>query len=91
MARLRSRLEPLRVADVMTLPTAADALVPLDDREVIEPHASAWQAFLELAGRRRRRLAVVDDGRLVGIVSHHDLQEALAGEGAEADSARQAA
>jgi Zn-dependent protease len=131
MARVRGRLEPLRVAEVMTaqpitvdavtplgtvlegpfatrrvagfpvtrderlvgfLPwrrvadraaspdgaTAADAMVPLGPDDVVAPQASAWQAFLKIAGSDVGRVAVVDGGRLVGIVSRHDLQHALA-------------
>jgi Zn-dependent protease len=131
MARLRGRLAPLRVTEVMTrqpmtvdartpvaevlagplatrrvagfpvtrddrlvgfLPwrrlaeraegadgaTAGEAMVPLGAEDVVGPHASAWQAFLKIAGNDLGRVAVVDGGRLVGIVSRHDLQHALA-------------
>ena len=142
LARLRARLEPLRVAEVMTrqpitvdavtplgavldgplatrrvagfpvirgerlvgfLPwrrvadgaggaTAGDVMVPVGPDDVVAPQSSAWQAFLKIAGNDVGRVAVVDAGRLVGIVSRHDLQHAVAdGERARDATARRAA
>jgi Zn-dependent protease/CBS domain-containing protein len=71
-----------RVADRAADPdgaTAADAMVPLGPDDVVTPQASAWQAFLKVAGNDVGRVAVVDGGRLVGIVSRRDLQHALNG------------
>jgi CBS domain-containing protein len=142
-ARLRARLEPLRVVDVMTpepltvdaamplsallddpaghqvagypvlrggrlvgfLPwsrvtagvegradaTAADAMLPLGLDDVVSPHASAWQAFLKVARNPMGRLAVVEDGRLIGIASRRDMQRALDTEGVREELAHRAA
>jgi Zn-dependent protease len=143
MSGLRGRLEPLRVADVMTprpvtvdaaaplvvvlgddyarhrvagfpvtrdgrlvgyLPwraagrdggieavTAADAMVPVGPDDVVTPHASAWQAFLKIAGSPVGRVVVVDGGRVVGIVSQRDLQHTLDVDGLRTDARRRAA
>jgi len=73
---IRARLEPLRVADVMTVdePAVADAPPPAD---TVAAEASAWQAFLKLGRAEAGRLAVIDGGRVVGVVSRRDLQDAL--------------
>ena len=71
--------------------TAADAMVPLGPDDVIAPQASAWQAFLRIANNGIGRVAVVDRDRLVGIVSHHDLHRALAGDRRRSGDARRAA
>jgi Zn-dependent protease len=142
LSRVRSRLEPLRVADVMTpqpvtvdaatpladvladrfaahrvagfpvtregrlvgyLPwrrvaeraheggTAADAMAPLGPDDVVTPRASAWRAFLAISGNAVGRVMVLDADRLVGVVSAHDLQHALAIAGLRADATRRAA
>jgi len=84
---IRARLEPLRVADVMAAAEPADA-PPLADAVAAE--ASAWHAFLKLGRAGAGRLAVVDGGRVVGVVSRRDLQDALL-ERPDADVARRAA
>jgi Zn-dependent protease len=86
---IRARLEPLRVADVMAPaePAVAEAPPPAN---AVAAEASAWQAFLKLGRAEAGRLAVVDGGRVVGVVSRRDLQDALL-ERPDADVARRAA
>ena len=86
---IRARLEPLRVADVMAAaePAGAEAPPPAD---TVAAEASAWHAFLKLGRAGAGRLAVVDGGRVVGVVSRRDLQDALL-ERPDADVARRAA
>jgi Zn-dependent protease len=96
MARLHARLEPLRVADVMRHHPILDGqgagtLGRLDPDEVVTPESSAWAAFLKAARHRGGRVAVVDRGRLVGIVSHRDLEHAAALEGVRAAADHRAA
>jgi Zn-dependent protease len=144
LARVRSRLHPLRVADVMTpepitveaatplatvlserfaahrvsgFPvtddgrlvgfvtwslieqrarasdeaTAGEAMLPAGPEHVVAPRDSAWTAFLKIARNRVGRVAVVDEGRVVGIVSHRDLQHVLAVERVRANLADRAA
>lgn len=52
----------MRVRDVMTSPV-----------HTIGPDAPAWEALALMRGHRIRRLPVVEDGRLVGIVTWTDL------------------
>ena len=88
---IRARLEPLRVAEVMT-PVDADAVdAPVaSPADAVEPDASAWQAFLKLGRVSAGRVPVVDGGRLVGIVGRRELREALT-ERPDADVERRAA
>jgi len=86
LMRVRARLEPLRVEDLMTrAPLIADLVAPLAEagtalraEHVVHPRDSAWEAFLKLGRTRGGRVAVVDGQALVGIVTHRDLQGALA-------------
>ena len=86
---IRARLEPLRVADVMAAAEPADAEAP-PPADAVAAEASAWHAFLKLGRAGAGRLAVVDGGRVVGVVSRRDLQDALL-ERPDADVARRAA
>jgi Zn-dependent protease len=100
LMRVRARLEPLRVEDVMTrAPLAADLIVPLAEagaalraEQVVRPSDTAWQAFLTLGKSRGGRVAVVDGHALVGVVSDRDLQNVLAArDHRRADATRRAA
>jgi Zn-dependent protease len=92
LARLRECLERLTVADVMTpLTTAVEGLAPLGADDAVTPAASAWTAYLALSRRGAPRIAVVDGGRLVGVVSHADLQNARAADRLYAAAGRWAA
>jgi Zn-dependent protease len=73
---IRERLEPLRVADVMSPVEAPVAEAP-PARDAVTPDASAWNAFLKLGRGAGAQVPVVAGGRLVGIVSRRDLQDAL--------------
>jgi Zn-dependent protease len=78
LARVRDRLERVRVGDVMTpLATTVDALVVREPDHVVTPTASAWEAYAALSRRSAGQLAVVDGGRLVGVVNRRDLQDVL--------------
>jgi Zn-dependent protease len=92
LARMRDRLAPVRIADVMTpLATTVDALASPSRDVAVAPDASAWQGYLTLDRTGAGRLAVIEAGRLVGVVSHRDLQHALAAEDFRADRQRRAA
>jgi Zn-dependent protease len=86
LMRVRARLEPLRVEDVMTrAPLIADLVAPLAEagtalraEQVVRSRDSAWEAFLKLGRTRGGRVAVVDGQALVGVVTQRDLQAALA-------------
>jgi len=87
---IRARLEPLRVAEIMTPVQGDGADAPVALADAVEPEASAWQVFLKLGGVSGGRVAVVDGDRLVGIVSRRELQQALT-ERPHADVERRAA
>jgi Zn-dependent protease len=99
LMRVRAQLEPLRVEDVMTrAPLIADVAAPLAEagaalrpEDVVRPRDSAWTVFLKLGRARGARVAVVDGDVLVGVVTQHDLQEALAPNGVGSDLSRRAA
>jgi Zn-dependent protease len=92
LARARDRLEPVPVADVMTpLATEVEALTPLGRDDAVNSKASAWQAYLSLSRTGAPRLAVVDGGRLVGVVSRRDLQQILTLDDLRAGGSRRAA
>jgi Zn-dependent protease len=92
VARLRERLEQLAVADVMTpLGTAVEGLAPLGRDDAVASDSPAWTAYLALSRNGAPRIAVVDGGRLVGVVSHADLQSVLAADGLGAGVGRRAA
>jgi Zn-dependent protease/CBS domain-containing protein len=59
----------------------ADVMAPVDGSLVVSSRDSAWRAFMKISRNRVGRVAVVDHGRLVGIVSHRDLAHVLAVEG----------
>ena len=101
LVRVRTRLEPLRVLEIMT--PAVDADLPLRESDgaaansrasaaeaVVSPADSAWLAFTRLANSRGRRVIVVDDGRVIGIVSDRDLQPLLRDERTPAGARRAA-
>ena len=87
---IRARLEPLRVAEIMTPVQGDGADAPVALADAVEPDASAWQAFLKLGRVSAGRVPVVEGGRLVGIVSRRELQQALT-ERPHADVERRAA
>jgi Zn-dependent protease len=92
LVRLRERLEPLAVAHVMTpLATSVEALAPLGRDDAVVSEAPAWTAYLALSRSGAPRIAVVDGGRLVGVVSHGDLQKVLAVDDQHVAAGRRAA
>jgi Zn-dependent protease/CBS domain-containing protein len=100
LMRVRARLEPLRVHDVMTYaPLVADVVAPLAEagaalgsEQVVRPGDSAWTAFLKLGRTRGGQVPVVDGHALVGVVTERNLQGALAANDRDsANGARRAA
>lgn len=67
-----------RAADGLVV---GDLMAPIDATLIVSTHDSAWRAFMKIAKNRVGRVAVVDHGRLLGIVSHRDLSHVLAVEG----------
>jgi Zn-dependent protease len=79
LGRLRERLERVWVSDVMTpLATTLDALAAHQLDDAVTPGASAWEAYTKLSRRAVAHLAVLERGRLVGVVSRRDLQRVVA-------------
>jgi len=96
VARVRERLEPLAVERVMSrAPAVLDPARPVLTRatpdEVVSPRDSAWQAFLKISRNGLGRVAVMQDGILVGVVSQRDLQQLMSGADAGGGVARRAA
>jgi Zn-dependent protease len=80
--RLRTALDALRVADVMTTAPAVLATVGQGAVDVVSPRDSAWDAFLTIVRNGRGRVPVVDGGALVGVVTQRDLRQLVAANGA---------
>jgi Zn-dependent protease len=80
LLRIRTRLGGLRTEQVMN--TAAAALERIDPAAgdvdgVVSPRDSAWHAFLKISRNGRGRVAVVDKGVLLGIVTQRDLHDVV--------------
>jgi len=75
---VRERLEPLRVAEIMSpVETPVERLEAPALGAAVTPEASAWSAYVKLGRVRGGPVPVVEDGRVVGVVSRRDLQDAL--------------
>ena len=75
---VRERLEPLRVAEIMSpVETPVERLEAPALGDAVTPEASAWSAYVKLGRVRGGPVPVVEDGRVVGVVSRRDLQDAL--------------
>jgi Zn-dependent protease len=91
LVRIRSRLDAVQVAQVMhTAPAVLEAPPSTSTEDVVSPRDSAWQAFLKMTRTGRGRVSVVEDGALVGIVTHRDLQHVIARDDVGAGMARRA-
>jgi Zn-dependent protease len=76
LLNVRIRLSALRAEQVMnTAPAVLESIGPgiPDADQVVSPCDSAWQAFLKIARNGRGRVAVVDKGVLLGVVTQRDL------------------
>jgi CBS domain-containing protein len=71
--------------------TVADAMVPVGPDHVVSHDDSAWLAFLKTSRNRVGRVGVLDRGRLVGVVTRHDLQHVVAVAQIRAEVGRRAA
>jgi Zn-dependent protease len=79
LLRIRTRLGQLRTEQLMnTAPAVLESAGPVADIDrVVSPRDSAWQAFLKIARDGHGRVAVVDKGVLVGVVTERDLRDAI--------------
>ena len=94
LLRIRARLAALRTEQVMnTAPALLEGLdeAPVDADRVVSPRDSAWQAFLKIARNGRGRVAVVDNGTLVGVVTQRDLHDVVSADDRDARVAARAA
>ncbi len=94
LIRIRARLTALRTEQVMnTAPAALERVggVTLDADQVVAPGDSAWQAFLKIARNGRGRVAVVDKGLLVGVLTQRDLHDVVTANDGDARAAPRAA
>lgn len=95
LLRIRTRLAALRTEQVMN--TAPAVLERLHHHEtgdadgVVSPRDSAWQAFLTITRNGRGRVAVVDKGVLVGVVTQRDLRDVVSADDHDARVATRAA
>ncbi len=80
-----------RAAPVLDGATVRDVMVPAGGSLVVSPHDSAWSAFMKISRNQVGRVVVLDRGKLVGIVSHRDLQRVLAVESLRGALERRAA
>ena len=94
LLRIRARLAALRTEQVMnTAPALLERLdeATVDADRVVSPRDSAWQAFLKIARNGRGRVAVVDNGTLVGVVTQRDLHDVVSADDRDARVAARAA
>jgi Zn-dependent protease len=94
LLRIRARLAALRTEQVMnTAPALLERLdeASVDADRVVSPRDSAWQAFLKIARNGRGRVAVIDNGTLVGVVTQRDLHDVVSADDRDARVAARAA
>lgn len=80
MLNIRLRLEALRSEQVMnTAPAVLESAgqARADSDGAVSPRDSAWQAFMKMARSGRGRVAVIDKGVLVGVVTQRDLHDVV--------------
>lgn len=80
LLNVRVRLGALRVEQLMnTAPAVLESVgeVRADPDHVVSRGDSAWQAFLKITRNGRGRVAVVDRGALVGVVTQRDLHDVV--------------
>jgi signal-transduction protein with cAMP-binding, CBS, and nucleotidyltransferase domain len=94
LLRIRTRLAALRTEELMnSAPVALERMGDgmLDPDQVVSPRDSAWQAFLKIARNGRGRVAVVDNGLLLGVITQRDLQDIVTAHDRDARVASRAA
>jgi Zn-dependent protease len=94
LLRIRTRLAALRAEELMnTAPAALESVDPVarGADQVVSPQDSAWQAFLKIARNGRGRVAVVDKGALVGVVTQRELHDVVTAHERDARVASRAA
>jgi Zn-dependent protease len=94
LLRVRTRLAALRTEELMrTAPAALESMGPVmpDTDQVVSPRDSAWQAFLKIARNGRGRVAVVDNGLVVGVLTQRDLHDVVTAHDRETRVASRAA
>lgn len=93
LLRIRERLAGLRTEQVMnTAPALLERVdESVDADRVVSPRDSAWQAFLKIARNGRGRVAVIDNGTLVGVVTQRDLHDVVSADDRDARMAARAA
>jgi Zn-dependent protease len=91
LMRVRTQLEPLQVADVMSPALEQETAGPLGPDDRVRPHDSAWLAFLKIARNPARQVAVADGDAVVGVVSQRSLQQVLLLDEARSGAQRRAA
>jgi Zn-dependent protease len=62
--------------------TVAEAMIPFADDLIVTPDDSAWLALARLSHNRASTVAVVDDGRVVGVITQDELARVIADESA---------
>jgi Zn-dependent protease len=80
LLNIRLRLEALRAEQVMnTAPAVLESAgqARADNDGAVSPRDSAWQAFMKMARSGRGRVAVIDKGVLVGVVTQRDLHDVV--------------
>jgi Zn-dependent protease len=71
--------------------TAADAMVPAGPEHVVTLRDSGWAAFTKISRNRVGRVAVVDGGAIVGVVTRRNLDDVLSVEALRVRQGRPAA
>ena len=94
LTRVRARLAALRAEQLMnTAPLALEHVGQITGErdQQVTPQDSGWDAFLKIARNGRGRVAVVDHGMLVGVITQHDLQDLVTGDERNGRARRRAA
>ncbi len=88
LVAVRTQLERFHADEVME-PPARDDVAVTSPEPAVDPKDTAWTAFLRLARSKRRRVRVMDHGKVVGVIDHAGLHAAVT-RAQEAERARAA-